>query len=206
MPTPQYFTFCDADIAKYTPEEELYHFLTFSDKEIKTHKEEEKSLTEVKETKYNLDVILGNFTNEQLDIIACYTNAEFVVDWESLSKNEELDDSFIYKYADKLFWPYLVKYQKLSKGIIEHFLEKIIKEKLLMSVIINQKLSYNVINNLYGNMKYWELLVIYQILGKTTLYKMINYKNSYENEKEVQRFNKLIIKHQLTKENTHKII
>ena len=55
-------------------------------------------------------------------------------------------------------------------------------------------------------MKYWELLVIYQILGKTTLYKMINYKNSYENEKEVQRFNKLIIKHQLTKENTHKII
>ena len=82
----------------------------------------------------------------------------------------------------------------------KYFYEKIVTKWLLATLIIYQKLPYSILSDLYGIIKYWDLLVMHQKLGQTTMCHMLKYKHDNSLHEESIRFNKLMIKHQLIKE------
>ena len=68
---------------------------TFSSKHIEAY-EKKCSKDNLKKLGLNLNHILGNYSEEHFDIIAENTNEHYQVNWIDISKNEELDDQFIY--------------------------------------------------------------------------------------------------------------
>jgi len=154
---------------------------TFSKEDIEKY-EKKCYQDNLKKLGLNLNHILGNFSEEHLDIIAENTDEHYKVHWIDISKNEKLDDQFIYDNHEFLHWPYLVQYQKLSRTIIEYF----------------------IVNNLHNNKKLWDLLVTNQKLEETVLYDMIKYKHGWCKEEEYIRFNNLILKYQYPNEKTLK--
>ena len=184
MSQPQHFTFSEESIERYDDE--------CDNREIHT------LATDISNT-------LNNFEDKHLDIITDNMDENLNIRWIHICKYDVLDDQFIYNYHKKLHWPHLVKYQILSRAIIKHFAEEINKNDLWESLIKYQKLPGCVINDLYGNIKYWRSLVIYQKLGQTTMCRMVKHMKMNYIEDSIE-FNKLIIKHQLSNEDKLKII
>lgn len=182
---------------------QLEHF-TFSDEDIEEYNEE-CDAKKLYENMMNIPNILGNYEEDHFDIVAENTNDDYEINWKDISKNEKLDEQFIYNNSDKLFWPYLVKYQKLSRHIIKEFVDKINENKLWESLIEYQKIPWNVMEEyIYVNVKYWKSLVIHQKLGNTVMCHMIKHMKKNFPRKESIEFNKLIAKHQLSKNDQKK--
>ena len=177
MTEPKYFTFSDEDIKRYEDECE--------EREIQ------------QKLKYNIENCLGNYEPHHLEIILNNITEYDTIDWNSISKNEILDDQFIYNYGKHLNWSRLIRYQKLSRVIIRKNTYFFDLYDLWDMLIKYQKLHYSIIEILYKDMSFWTLLVTYQKISQTILYKMIHKKTKYfDNSLE---FNNLIIKYQLEK-------
>jgi len=177
-------------------------YFTFSTEEIEAYYEE-CDAEQLCKIMLNIPNILGNYEEDHFDIIAKNIDNTDEVNWKDISKNEKLSDQFIYNNGDKLYWPYLVKYQTLSRVTIKNFVDKINENKLWESLIINQKIPWDVMEEyIYVNVKYWRLLATYQEMGNTILCRMIKHMNKNFPKKESIEFNKIIMKHQIKKYQT----
>ena len=47
--------------------------------------------------------------------------------WDNISRDKELElsEEFIREFQDKLYWPYISRYQKLSEDFISEFIDKV---------------------------------------------------------------------------------
>lgn len=68
-------------------------------------------------------------TEQKLNYINKEFNTNFSsleeVDWEYISKNNKLSESFMREFQDEVEWCQISKYQKLSKGFMKEFKDMI---------------------------------------------------------------------------------
>jgi len=84
-----------------------------------------------------------------------------IIDWEDVSKNQNLSEEFIRENVDKVNWNYISKYQKLSEGFIREFQNKV----NWTWISKYQKLSEDFIQEFQDKVN-WYWISIYQKLSE----------------------------------------
>ena len=95
------------------------------------------------------------------NILEFYIDNTEDVDWDTISKDQHLSESFIRKHKDNLIWDYISSCQDLS--------EELMRENLALlnwtGISINQKLSENFLREFSSKID-WDMALIFQTMSK----------------------------------------